>query len=190
MIAGPSCLHGLRRMDLEPGNRVLIIGDGPIGLIFLQLVRLMGAGYVATSGRRARRRELAARLGADEALDARAVDLQEMFGKSLDVVIVATSNADIVNEALELVRPGGDVLLFSGYKYGTTVPLDVNKVHYGELHIHGSIDCTIRDFRKAVNLLPQLQVDWLITHSFPLDRAVEAFHATRRGDAVKVVLEM
>lgn len=183
------CLHGLRQMRVEPGDRVMIIGDGPIGLIFLQLARLMGVGYVATSGRRPRRRELAARLGADDALDASATNLRERFARSLDRVIVATANIDVVAEAMELVRPGGDLLLFSGYEYGTTFSLDMNAVHYGELHIHGSIDCTVRDFRNAVNLLPQLQVEQLITHAFPLDEAVEAFQFTRQRDAVKVVLE-
>ena len=61
------------------GVDLLIIGDGPIGLTFLQLVKLMGAGYTATSGRRPRRRELALELGADEALDATIVDLTARF---------------------------------------------------------------------------------------------------------------
>ena len=183
------CLHGLRQMDVEVGDRVLIVGDGPIGLIFLQLARLLGAGYVATSGRRPRRRALAAELGADEALDASRVDLKAHFGRSVDRVIVATSNVGVVAEALEIVRPGGDVLLFSGYTYGTTLTLDVNKIHYGELHLHGSIDCTVRDFRNAASLLPQLQLDKLITATYSLDETVDAFRASRDREAVKVVIE-
>jgi L-iditol 2-dehydrogenase len=183
------CLHGLREMSVEAGDRVLIIGDGPIGLTFLQLVRLMGVGYVATSGRRPRRRELAAELGADEALDANAVNLKDHFGPSLDRVIVAAANIEVTAEAVELVRLGGGLLLFSGYTYGTTLPMDVNAVHYRELHIHGSIDCTIRDFRNGASLLPQLQMDRLITASFPLEKTVEAFYATKEQDAVKVIIE-
>ena len=142
-----------REMGIELGDRVLIIGDGPIGLTFLQLVKRMGAGFVATSGRRPRRRELARELGADEALDADAVDLKEMFGQSLDRVIVATSNIEVAAKALSIVRSGGSLLLFSGYTYGTILPVDVNDVHYRELHIHGSIDCTVQDFRRAAKLL-------------------------------------
>lgn len=183
------CLHGLRQMRIEPGDRVMIIGDGPIGLIFLQLTRLLGAGYVATSGRRPRRRALAAELGADEALDARELDLKERFGKSLDRVIVATANVDAVADAVEIVRPGGDLLLFSGYPYGTNLNLDANTLHYRELHLHGSIDCTVRDFRNAVDLLPQLELDQFITATFPLDEVTDAFHATRERDAVKVMIE-
>jgi len=183
------CLHGLHQVGVEPGDRVLIIGDGPIGLTFLQLARLMGAGYVATSGHRPARRQLARELGAHEALDGRAVDLKGRFSRSLDLVIVAAANIDVTAEALELVRPGGRLLLFSGYVYGTTMPLDVNAVHYRELHISGSIDCTINDFRRAAQLLPQLQMQRLISASFPLDRTVEAFRAGKDPDAVKVIVE-
>jgi L-iditol 2-dehydrogenase len=183
------CLHGLTEMGVDLGDRMLIIGDGPIGLAFLQLARQMGAGYVATSGRRARRRELAAELGADEALDAKTINLKEKFGQSLDRVVVAASNIEVTAEAMSIVRPGGSLLLFSGYTYGTTLPLDVNAIHYRELHIHGSIDCTVQDFRKAAMLLPQMQMEKLITASFPLDKVEEAFHESRAREAVKVVIE-
>ena len=149
----------------------------------------MGAGYVATSGRRPRRRELAAELGADDTLDAESIDLTARFEQSFDLVIVAASSVEVTAQAVDLVRPGGDLLLFSGYTYGTTLPLDVNAVHYRELHLHGSIDCTVRDFRRAARLLPQLQMDRLITASFPLAKATDAFYAGREQDAVKIIIE-
>ena len=183
------CLHGLLEIGVTLGDRMLVIGDGPIGLTFLQLARRMGAAYVATSGRRPPRRALAEELGADEALDAEAVDLQDKFGQSLDRVIVAAADIEVTARAASLLRPGGNLLLFSGYTYGTALPLDVNAVHYRELHIHGSIDCTIRDFRMAAQLLPQLQMEKLITASFPLEQVQEAFHASRNRDAIKVVIE-
>jgi len=183
------CWHGLDQTDFQTGDRVLIIGDGPIGLTFLQLVRLMGAGYAATSGRRPRRRELALELGADEALDANVINLSERFGGSFDRVIVAAADIEATAQAVELLRPGGDLLLFSGYTYGSALPLDVNAVHYRELHIHGSIDCTIRDFRRAAGWLPRLQMDKLVTAAFPLEKTVEAFYASKEPEAVKVIIE-
>lgn len=183
------CLRGLDHVGVRPGDRLLIIGDGPIGLTFLQLARLMGAWFVVTTGRRSSRRQLALELGADDALDSASVDLVDRFGRHFDRVIVAASNVDATAQALELVRPGGHLLLFSGYTYGTKLSLDVNLVHYRELHLHGSIDCTIQDFCRAAKLLPQLSMDRLLTASFPLERAEEAFRATRDPGAVKVVLE-
>ncbi len=88
-----------------------------------------------------------------------------------------------------MVRPGGSLLLFSGYTYGTTLPLDINLVHYRELHLHGSIDCTVQDMRRAVGLLPQLQMEKLVSAAFPLDQTPAAFQASKEREAVKVVLE-
>jgi len=184
------CLHGLRGTGgVEPGDRVLVMGSGSIGLIFAQLAKLMGAGYVAVSDIQPHRLALAQELGADETLDVREVDLRERLEQSLDRVITATANIKAAEEAVELVRPGGHLLLFSGYVYGTKLELEVNTVHYRELHLHGSIDCTIRDFRHAARLVPQLQLGKLVTHAFPLDKTAEAFHASRGKDAVKVIVE-
>jgi L-iditol 2-dehydrogenase len=183
------CLRGLSHLRLSPGDRLLIIGDGPIGLTFLQLAKLIGAAQILTSGRRPARRQLALQLGADEALDANSVSLTERYAQSLDHVIVAASSIEATAEAIDLVRPGGNLLLFSGYTYGTELSLDVNKIHYRELHLHGSIDCTIRDFRQAARLLPQLQMDGLITASYPLEQVRDAFQATRDRDAVKVIVQ-
>jgi threonine dehydrogenase-like Zn-dependent dehydrogenase len=132
---------------------------------------------------------MAIELGADEAVDPREVDLKARFGSSLDRVIVATANVAATVEAFDLVRAGGALLLFSGYVTGSTMEIQLNDVHYRELHIHGSIDSTIQDFQKAVNLLPQLKMDKLISGCYPLDRVVEAFYATRDPDAVKIILE-
>jgi len=184
------CLHALQGAGgVGPGDRVLIIGDGPIGLTFLQLAKLMGVGYVATSGRRPTRRELAQELGADDALDAATVKLTDRFRQSLDCVVVAASNIEATASAVELVRPGGHLLLFSGYTYGTTLPLDINLVHYRELHLHGSIDCTVQGMRQAAGLLPQLQMKKLVTGAFALEDTREAFYASKDQEAIKVVLE-
>lgn len=183
------CLEGLDQTDLQTGERVLIIGDGPIGLTFLQLVRLMGVAFVATSGRRPRRRELARLLGADEAFDAGSVDLKARFGREFDLVIVAAPSVDAAVLALELIRPGGSLLLFSGYQYGTTLSIDPNAIHYRQLHIHGSIDCTVRSFQKAARFLKFLRMEKLVTAAFPLDRTAEAFLAGKEADAVKIVIE-
>jgi threonine dehydrogenase-like Zn-dependent dehydrogenase len=62
-------------------------------------------------------------------------------------------------------------------------------MHYRELHFHSSIDCTIRDFQNAVSLLPQLQMDRLVSAIYPLHQAQEAFLATRKPDSIKVMFE-
>jgi threonine dehydrogenase-like Zn-dependent dehydrogenase len=87
------------------------------------------------------------------------------------------------------VRTGGSLLFFSGYLKGSTMELQLNDIHYRELHIHGSIDCTIMDYQNAVSLLPQLHMGRLVTGAYPLSQTVEAFYATRDPQAVKILIE-
>jgi threonine dehydrogenase-like Zn-dependent dehydrogenase len=115
--------------------------------------------------------------------------LKDRYGYAFDRVIVATASVPATQETFSLVRTGGSLLFFSGYLKGSTMELQLNDIHYRELHIHGSIDCTIMDYQKAVGLLPQIQMGKLVTGTFPLSQTVEAFYATRDPQAVKILIE-
>ncbi len=182
------CLHGLRQVGLEAGDSLLVIGGGPIGMTFTQLASLKGA-KVTSSELLPVRRELALELGAQEAVDPSQTDLLARYANSFDRVIVATASVPATEQALQLVRTGGSLLFFSGYLKGSKLELELNEIHYRELHIHGSIDCTIQDFQNAVALLPQISMEKLVTSCYPLDRTVEAFQATRQPNSVKVLIE-
>jgi L-iditol 2-dehydrogenase len=182
------CLHGLSQVGLEAGQRVLIIGGGPIGMIFIQLAKLMGA-HVVSSELLEHRRQLAQELGADHVVDPLTTDLKNSYGYAFDRVIVATASVPATQETFNLVRTGGSLLFFSGYLKGSTIELQLNDIHYRELHIHGSIDCSIMDYQKAVRLLPQLQMGKLVTGAYPLSQTVEAFYATRDPRAIKILIE-
>jgi L-iditol 2-dehydrogenase len=186
------CLHGLRQTEFEPGDSVLIIGEGPVGLTHLQLLRLMGAGEVVVTGLFEKRLKLAEELGASVALDVGQHDLKKFAtdkGFKPDLAIIAAPVIPATQTAFELVRPGGSILMFSGYPAGSTMPFDLYKFHYAEKHVHGSIDCTILDFYKAAELLPALQMGKLITHTFPLAETPQAFRAARGADAIKTMIE-
>ena len=180
--------HGLRQVGIEAGDQVLVIGGGPIGATFVQLARLMGA-KVTSSELLPRRRELAMEVGAVEAVDPTAVDLKSRYGYAFDRVIVATASLPATQQACDLARAGGSLLFFSGYLKGATLDLQLNDVHYRELHLHGSIDCTIQDYQNAISLLPQLRMGELITDVFSLGQTAEAFYATRNPEAIKVAIE-
>jgi L-iditol 2-dehydrogenase len=182
------CLHGLQQMGIEAGDEVLVVGGGPIGMTFIKLLKLLGA-RVTSSELLPRRREMALELGAIETVDPAAVDLKSRYGYAFDRVIVATASVPATGQTFDLVRAGGSLLFFSGYLKGSTLEMQLNDVHYRELHIHGSIDCTLQDYRKAVSLLPQIRMGELITDVYSLGDTVEGFYATRKPDAIKVVIE-
>jgi L-iditol 2-dehydrogenase len=186
------CLHGIRQTSFQIGDSVLIVGEGPVGLAHLQLLRMMGAGQIVMTGLIQNRLKLAEELGASVALDVGKYDLKQFAqdkGFKPDLAIIAAPVVPVSELALELVRPGGSLLLFSGYPYGTKLSLDAYRFHYSEKHIHGSIDCNIRDFQNAAELQPKLQMGRLITETFALKDTPQAFRAARSAEAVKTMIE-
>lgn len=183
------CYNGLEQMGVRQGDRVLVVGDGQIGLTFVQLLKQRGAGLIVTTGHRKLRQKLSKNMGADEALNTDDVDLGERYGASFDHIIIAASSTDAAAEAASLLFPGGSLLLFSGFPKGAVVPYDVNDIHYKQLRIIGSIDCTIQQFRRAAQLIPMLRMEELVSASYTLDRTKEAFYASKEPEAVKILIK-
>ncbi len=183
------CLNGWQQTKMGPGDRIVIFGDGPIGLIFLKLARNLGAGWIGIIGHRNNRMQMASQMGADEVFNFDDLSSPGLFGKRIDRIVLATSNPAILDTAFQMVKPGGSILLFSGYVYGTSYTLDLNKTHYRQIQINTAIDCTIQQFRQSAEMLPGLGLDGLVSKVFPLDEVVAAFEATRDRDVIKTVLE-
>jgi 2-desacetyl-2-hydroxyethyl bacteriochlorophyllide A dehydrogenase len=174
-------VHGFHRAAVTPGERVLVIGGGSIGLNALAVAR--HRGVVA---------DLAARhahqVSAGEALGAGTAP-----GVDYDVVIDAAGTQSSIEEAVRRLRPGGRVLLLGSWWSPVKLGADlaINEITllpssmYG--HHHGS-----REFAEAVDVLasrPDIAAT-LITHRFPLDDAAEAFRVAgdRASGAIKVVI--
>ncbi len=113
-------VHAVRESRLEPGQTVLVLGAGPIGLLVLQAAKLAGAGAVHIVEPSAGRREMADRLGASSALDPRSEDVQALLASRTEagpeVVFECAGAGGTLQRAVELVRPGGQVVL-AGVNY-------------------------------------------------------------------------
>jgi L-iditol 2-dehydrogenase len=188
-------VNGQRKSRIQLGDVVLVIGTGPIGLMHLQLARSAGARKVIVSEPSAARRALAGELGANRTVDPTKEDLaavvrDETDGDGADVVIAAIGVPQLVNQLLEVARPGGRVNLFAGYAGAGEATISANLIHYGELIVTGTSACTRDTFRTALNLLESRQVNVrsLASHTFPLERVHEAFDTTRSGAGLRVVV--
>ncbi|MCX6072111.1 MAG: DeoR family transcriptional regulator [Chloroflexi bacterium] len=138
------------------------------------------------------RRDLPKELGASIPLDVGKHDLQQLArdkGFKPDLAIIAAPVLLASELALELVQPGGSLLLFSGYPFGPKMSLGAYRLRYAEEHIRGRIDGNIRDFQNAVGILPRLHVGRLITETFPLKDTPRAFRAARSSEAAKTMIE-
>jgi L-iditol 2-dehydrogenase len=148
------CLRGVERAGIRAGDRVAVLGAGPIGLMLCACVADAG-GWPVLVGGREERRALAESFGA-EAGD----------GAGADVAIEAVGSAQAWQDAVRLVRPGGTVVLFGGLPSETEVPVDAFRAHYEELTLRGSFHHTPATVRAALGFLASGAYPWerLVTH--------------------------
>jgi L-iditol 2-dehydrogenase len=105
-------------------------------------------------------------------------------------VVTAAPAVQAVRNGLDLVKPGGQLLIFGGVPHGSELKLDPNYLHYNEITVTGSIDATIDDFRRATALAPQLDLKRFVSHTFPLDKIDEGFKVLGRKEGIKVVIDL
>ena len=190
-------LRGQNALRIRPGDAVLVLGAGPIGVLHIKLARLSGARRVLVSEPNPLRLELARAAGADRAInpiteDLAAVVFAETDGQGADAIIVATAVHAAQETTPKLAAIGGRINFFGGLpKDRPTIALDANLVHYRELIITGTTACSTDDCRRAVEIVNSGRIDLsdLISGRFPLANVVEAFAVAEDGHSLKVVLE-
>jgi L-iditol 2-dehydrogenase len=148
-------VQGVEDAQLRAGQRVLVIGAGPIGLMFVALARHLGC-VVTVVGRGKKRLETAQRLGADLLLNVAeesGLEVAIPSGLLFDVVIEAVGKPETWEAAVRLVRKGGTVNFFGGCPSGTKVTLDTGLIHYSNLTLLASFHHTPRTVRRALEFI-------------------------------------
>ena len=171
------CLRGVERAEVEPGDRVAILGAGPIGLMLSACVADAGGRPEVVGGRAERRALVPAFAG------------QTGDGEGADVVIEAAGTAEAWQQALELVRPGGTVVYFGGRESGAELQVDAYRLHYDELTLRGAFHHAPRHVRAALAFLASGAYPWerLITHHVRLEE-VAALLADPPADYLKAAV--
>jgi L-iditol 2-dehydrogenase len=189
------CLRALERCAIRPGDSVMVVGAGPVGLLHLQLVRNLGAGQVIVSDLVDFRLDMALKLGADIVINSAKDDVgrvvSEKTGGGADVVIVTVGNADALCQSLKLVSRGGKVLFFAGCPPDSVLSFDPNLVYHSEVTLLGSYSSTPVEQRTALELIEKgrIRVKELITHRFRLHELSEAVAlAVQARDSLKIVI--
>jgi L-iditol 2-dehydrogenase len=190
-------LRGQEALHIQPGESVLVVGAGPIGMMHVMLAQLRGSGVVIVSELITERAAQAREFGADLVVNPNEQDLAAVIdeltnGMGVDVVIVAAPAPRAQEMAVELAAIGGRINLFGGLpKDHPTIQLNSNLVHYKELVITGTTACSTQDCHRAAVIVNSGQIDLsrLIGVRFPLGEAIQALSVTESGKALKVVLE-
>lgn len=190
------CINGSDKNDIKLGDTVLVIGAGPLGLMHIQVVKMIGAKKVIVSELLENRGKLALRLGADVWLNPKKSDFsncirQETNNLGVDTVIVSVNIPEIINVALENTKKGGTVNLFGGFPIRTKANIEPNLVHYNELKIVGTSGYTQADFQTALSLIisKKINVKDIISHTFSLDRIQEAIDMVLQHKGIRVVIK-
>jgi len=192
-----TCLKGVDRLRLRKGDRVAIFGQGPIGLLFTQLVRARGAVAFGFDLLGARRR-LSTKLGAAWSADPRSPSVEAQLkkftqGRGADAAILAVPSEAAFAQALKMVRSGGQVLLFAHTKKGDMLSVDAGTVCVDEKTVLGSYSASVDVSAEAARLVfsRKVKVAPLISHRFPLEKIERAFdlaaHPTPQSLKIMVV---
>jgi len=191
-----ACYNALTSCSLKPGERVLIIGAGPMGILNLMLARLFGASIVIVSELSQFRSELAKKFGADAVISPTKVSWEEKIrrltgGKGVDVAIVAVPVANAQRQAIEAVAIGGRVNFFGSLPKNEWIKnFPSNLLHRKHILVTGTSGASNIQFREVVNIVASkcLPLSNLITHQFSLGQIKEAVEVARSRQGLKIMI--
>jgi len=192
-----TCVKAVAIAGPQPGDFVLIQGQGPIGLLFTMLMKLRGV-RLAVTDTIPERLALARKFGAEEAWNPRevnVVDSMKQFaaGRGADFVISATSVPGLVNEALAASRPGARILLFAQTSHQERLELSGADICVGERTLFGSYSADIDLQAESARLVfsGEIPVQELISHRLPLNEIERGFALALHPDAqsLKIIVQ-
>lgn len=190
-------VQGVEESRLRSGQRVLVIGSGPIGLMFVRLMHHLGC-EVTVVGRGAARLEAARRLGAAHITEvAKAGDLvatvKSEAPRLFDFVVEAVGHPETWEAAVRLVHKGGGVNFFGGCPAGTRVSFDTGLIHYSNLTLLASFHHTRRAVRDALGWIEAgvIRADDFVDGECPLTGLPELLRSMAAGNrAVKTLIRV
>jgi L-iditol 2-dehydrogenase len=194
-----TCLKAVKNLNLAPDETVLVIGQGPIGILLASLALRSGT-TVLTSDLFAERHAVAAHFGLSHPIDAGRADVvaearAASAGRGADAVILAVGGNSLIRTAMDAARPGGRVLLFAQTQHGEAA-IDPAAVCMDEKSLVGSYSASeeIQDEGAALvfdGFRQGFDLTRLISHRFPLEQAIEAIRvaANPGASSLKIMIE-
>ena len=210
-----TCMKGIERLGLRAGETVVVIGQGPIGIILSVLAKRAmgerarnavsesdrethsGSSMVVTSDLYPERLTISTSYGLGNSIDASRTDIVKAVrelteGRGADAAILAVGGNGLIRTAMDTVRPGGRVLLFAQTVHGDAT-FDPGAVCVDEKTLLGSYSASVELQEDSVRFVMSREMDLegLISHRFPLSRSVEALNlaAHPQPDSMKIVIQ-
>ncbi len=189
-------LHGVGRSNIKAKDRVVVLGDGAIGLMFVAALADDAQAEVWLWGGNDKRLEIGKKLGAAKTFnyhqisDISGVVKELSQGWGADVVIEATGVPSVWESAIACARPGATVNLFGGCPQDTTITVNTEQLHYSELTLKGVFHNTPHYVRAALSLIASRKIPWelLISEQRPLKDLEQVFFDMKARQVIKVAI--
>jgi L-iditol 2-dehydrogenase len=191
------CLNGQEYLNAQPGDRALVCGAGPIGMMHAAILKARGAAPVIVTDVSEERLRYVREFGLGQTVNTaggNAVEkiLEAAGGEKFDVALTANSVKATQADALKLVRKKGRVCFFAGIpKDDPVVPIDTNAIHYNEISVYGCFASNLQHYLQALEMVSRDDLPWdrFLTHRFKLDDMVKAFALVEAGQGIKMVID-
>ena len=190
------CLNGQEYLAAQPGDRALVFGAGPIGLMHASILKARGCDPIVVTDVSEERLAYVREFGLGWTVNTAGGEGVEKIlaaagGEKFDVALTANSVKATQAEALKLARKKARVCFFAGIpKDDPVLGIDTNLIHYNEISLFGCFASNLRHYHQALEMVARDDIPWdrFLTHSFKLDDMVKAYAVVEAGQGIKTVI--
>jgi len=167
------CIRAIDKVNLLQGDYFAVAGTGGMGMLFIQLIKLMGGRIIAIDPDN-NRLSVAAKIGAEYTIDPSKCDtgarIKDITGIGADVAVITVTNTDTLGGALGYLRDGGTSIIFGATGKSTGIEVDFENVYKRELTIAGSYSATPGTLKRAHEIITKKEINLspLISEVMPL----------------------
>jgi L-iditol 2-dehydrogenase len=193
-----SCvLNGQEYLSAQPGDRAVVIGSGPIGLMHASILKARGCEPVIVADVSQERLDYVRDFGVGLTVNTTGGDAVNKImaaggGEKFDVAITACSVKAAQADALKLVRKKARVSFFAGVpKDDPVLGIDTNFIHYNEVSVFGCFASNLKHYHQALEMVGRDDLPWdrFLTHRFKLQDMVKAYGVVEAGQGIKVLID-
>ena len=190
------CVRAWTKYHYQEGDSAAIFGVGPTGMMHVMLAQAKKFSKIFCFDVNDFRLDFAKKFNITESINSadetrKQKILDHTDNRGVDVAIVATSSLKALDDAIDMVRKGGAVMMFGVPSKGATMDLDMSKIYSKEITLVTSYAASDNDTKEALNLIESSQIDvkQLITHTYTIDDTQKAFDHARSGEnAMKIII--
>ena len=190
------CVRAWTKFSYQEGDSVAVFGVGPTGMMHVMIAKAKKFSKIFCFDVNDFRLNFVKKFNISESISSMDESRkQKIFdntqGRGVDVAIVATSSLKALDDAIEMVRKGGAVMMFGVPSKGAKIDLDMSKIYSKEITLVTSYAASDKDTQEALNLIRSNQIDvkQLVTHTYSIEDSQKAFEHARSGEnAMKIII--